>query len=218
METLNRKLGEMVLQGLWNRIKGVIYRKNQYKMRHAAWDVVLLDSFFFFLMIHFWVRCQGLGRRRLYFFPWLNESQGTSWIPGDHSFPLCAWGCLLRTELCAAVTPECCLGGQWDWPQGCEHWFLGQRAAEIGGHQVLATPLGRVSRVLCKLPGFALLRLGSPAAAKALLLFTAQAALQHHWSNHRHPCLPSSNSLPQFPFISAQFRPTVRHVVKGDHL
>lgn len=99
--------------------------------------------------------------------------------------------------------------------------FPGQRAAEIGGHRVPATPLGRtarVSRLLCKLPGCALLRQGSPAAPKALLPCTAQAALQHHRSNPRCPRLPSSNPLAQFPFISAQFRPTVRHVVKGDRL
>lgn len=74
---------------------------------------------------------------------------------------------------------------------------LGQRAAKISGHRVPATPLGRaagVSRVLCKLPGFALLTQGSPAAPTALLPHSAQAALQHHRSNPSCPCLSAESS------------------------
>lgn len=183
----------MVLHGLWNQFGGSFILKTRTK-----WDsrsrMLFVLIFFFFLMIHSWVRCQGLRKRTLYFsLDWMTLKELAELLVLIH-FSLC-----LRVSFKnkTAVTSECCHGVWWDLTTGLwALWFLAREMLKIGGHQVPAPSLGntaRVSRVLYKLPGFALLSQGSPAAPMTLLPHSAQAALQHHQSNPSCPCLSAES-------------------------
>lgn len=97
---------------------------------------------------------------------------------------------------------------------------LGQRDAKIGGHQVPAPSLRRTARgfrVLYKLPGFAPLSQGSPAAPMAFPV-PKQLCSTTRVIPDVHICLLSPDLLAQFPFILVLFRHSVRHIVKGDNL
>lgn len=75
---------------------------------------------------------QVSGSKKKDIFPlteWLSRNQPNSWC----SFIfLCAWGCVLRGELCAAVTPECCHGVLWDLVTGLRAlWFLARELLKL---------------------------------------------------------------------------------------
>lgn len=147
-------------------------------------------------MIHFWVRCQRLRKRSLFFsLDWMTLKEPAEFLVLIH-FTLCLRVSFKNRAVCCSDSRVLPWRAVRSGHRVVSTMVLVQKAAKICGHWVPATPLGRaarVSRVLCKLPGFALLSQGSPAAPTALLSHTAQAAVQHHWSNPNCPCLSAKS-------------------------